>query len=110
MESLTKNINNQLVEKASKEKMSEMVTSINKLVNSIKWIPLFIKQPIAKKVYGFLGDQAFTSTLSNIGVIEMPEDYKEHILSMDFILGTCPNNRAIGGLIFINTTPLHHNI
>ena len=95
-------ISEQLEEKASKEKMSEMVTSANKIVTSIKLIPLFIKLPIAKKLYGFLGDQAFTSTLSNLGVIKMPEEYNNHILSMDFVLGTAPNNRAICGLITYN--------
>ena len=95
-------ISEQLEEKASKEKMSEMVTSANKIVTSIKLIPLFIKLPIAKKLYGFLGDQAFTSTLSNLGIIKMPEEYNKHILSMDFVLGTAPNNRAICGLITYN--------
>ena len=89
------------------EKMSEMITSANKLVKSLRLIPLFIKLPIAKKMYGFLGDQAFTSTLSNLGVVNMPKDYEKHILSMDFILGTAPNNRAICGLVtFNNVTTL----
>lgn len=99
---LIESITEQLADKGSKEKMSEMVTSANKIVTSIKLIPLFIKLPIAKKLYGFLGDQAFTSTLSNLGVIDMPKEYFEHILSMDFVLGTAPNNRAICGLITYN--------
>lgn len=99
---LTKVIQQQLEEKANKEKMSEMITSANKLVKSIRLIPLFIKLPIAKKLYGFLGDQAFTSTLSNIGVVNMPKEYEKHILSMDFVLGTAPNNRAICGLVTFN--------
>lgn len=99
---LIDNISSQLIEKANKDKMSEMLTSANKLVKSLRLIPLFIKLPIAKKLYGFLGDQAFTSTLSNLGVVNMPEEYKKHILSMDFVLGTAPNNRAICGLVTYN--------
>ena len=99
---LIDNISNQLIEKANKDKMSEMITSANKLVKSLRLIPLFIKLPIAKKLYGFLGDQAFTSTLSNLGVVEMPKEYSEHILNMDFVLGTAPNNRAICGLVTYN--------
>lgn len=102
IEDLAAEINSQLIEKANKEKMSEMVTSTNKLVRSIRLIPLFIKLPIAKKLYGFLGDQAFTSTLSNLGVIDMPKEYEKYILSMDFVLGTAPNNRAICGLVTYN--------
>lgn len=99
---LIENIKEQLEEKVSKEKMSEMVTSANKLVRSLRLIPLFIKLPIAKKLYGFLGDQAFTSTLSNLGVVNMPDEYRKYILSMDFVLGTAPNNRAISGLVTYN--------
>ncbi len=102
IEDLVLVINEQLLTKANKEKMSEMVTSANKLVSSIKLIPLFIKLPIAKKLYGFLGDQAFTSTLSNLGVVDLPEEYKKYILSMDFVLGTAPNNRAIIGMVTYN--------
>ena len=102
IEDIIPTIEEQLLTKSSKEKMSEMVNSAHKLVSSIKLIPLFIKLPIAKKMYGFLGDQAFTSTLSNLGVVEMPKEYSKHILSMDFILGTAPNNRAISGLVTIN--------
>ena len=32
----------------------------------------------------------------------MPKEYSEHILSMDFVLGTAPNNRAICGLVTYN--------
>ena len=102
IESLIPLIKEQVEKKANKEMMSEMITSANKIVTSINWIPLFIKLPIAKKLYGFLGDQAFTSTLSNVGVIDMPIEYQKHILSMDFVLGTAPNNRSIGGLISYN--------
>ena len=100
--SLINAIKVQLDEKANKDKMSEMITSANKLVSSLRFIPLFIKLPIAKKLYGFLGDQAFTSTLSNLGVVKMPDEYNKHILSMDFVLGTAPNNRAITGLVTFN--------
>ena len=102
VEELIPQIKDQLDKKANKEMMSEMVTSANKIVTSIKWIPLFIKLPIAKKLYGFLGDQAFTTTLSNVGVISMPKEYEKYILSMDFVLGTAPNNRSIGGLVTYN--------
>ena len=99
---LITNISEQIATKGSKEKMDELVTSINKLMHTIKFIPLFIKQPIAKRIYGFLGDQSFTSTFSNLGVVDMPEEYKNYIDSMDFVLGTCPNNRAICGLVSYN--------
>ena len=95
-------ISNQLNEKASKEMMSEMLTSTEKLINSIRFIPLIIKTPIAKLMHGVLGDLAFSNTLSNLGVIEMPKEYLNEIESMDFVLGTAVVNRAGCGLITCN--------
>ena len=94
MESLTKEVSTQLVEKTSKEKMSEMNTNAHKLVRSIRFLPLVIKQPIAKAVYGILGDKVFTTVISNLGVVQMPKECSEYIDYMDFGLGTALTNRA----------------
>jgi len=64
-------IGEQLEKKTSKESMSAMLMSTVRLVNIMMSIPLFLKQPVAKMVYGFLGDKIFTNTLSNLGVVEM---------------------------------------
>lgn len=87
-------ISHQLVEKTSKETMSEMMDATKRLVDGIKYVPLFIKAPIAGIVYGFLGDKVFSNTLSNLGVVQMPPEMSEHIESMDFVLGTGITNRA----------------
>ena len=86
-------INAQLAEKASKDKMREMITAAVNLVNSIRIIPLVIKQPIAKIVYGFLGETLYTTTFSNLGVVNMPSEFCEHIENMDFSLGAQMTNR-----------------
>lgn len=99
---LIKEITAQLQSKASKEAMSEMLTSTEKLVNSIKFIPLIVKHPVAKTLYGFLGDKAFSNTLSNLGVITMPNEYLSEIESMDFVLGTAVSNRVSTAMITIN--------
>lgn len=100
-------ISRQLHVKASKEAMSEMLTSAEQMVDALKFVPLGIKQPVAKVVYGFLSDRIFSDTLSNIGVVKMPPAYEEHIESMDFILGPPITNRACSGLVtFGNTATL----
>ena len=104
LEEITKLVMEQLIAKGSKEKMGEMLTATNRLVNAIRFVPRIIKMPFANRLYGFLGDQAFTSTLSNIGLVKLPEEYNKYIDSMDFVLGTAPNNRAICGLITYNET------
>ena len=102
LETLITDISKQLEQKASKEAMSEMLCSTEKLVNSIRFIPLIIKHPVAKIMYGVLGDKAFTNTLSNLGVVTMPSEYLNEIESMDFVLGTSVINRAATSLITIN--------
>ena len=103
--SIVKEINEQLNKKASKEAMSEMLTATEKMVDMLKYIPLAVKQPVAKIIYGFLGDKIFTNTLSNLGVVKMPASACEHIESMDAVLGTAITNRAGCAVVtFQNTT------
>ncbi len=104
IENIIGEIKSQIEAKTAKPVMSEMITSADKLVNMLKWIPLAVKQPVAKKVYGFLGDNIFTSTLSNMGVVNMPKELSEQIDSMDFVLGTAITNRLDCSLISINDT------
>ena len=101
---LIQTISAQLKEKACKEPMDQMLTATVKLVDTLKYIPLILKQPVAKLVYGFLGDNIFTTTLSNLGVVTMPEGWAEQIDSMDFVLGTAITNRACCAMVTFGNT------
>ncbi len=94
MPMLISKIAEQLSVKAAKESMTEMLTATEKLVGALKYIPLMIKQPVAKLVYGFMGDKTFTSTLSNLGVVKLPACMAEQIECLDFVLGATENNRV----------------
>lgn len=102
VKSLISDVQLQLQAKANKDAMSEMLTSTEKLVNSIRFIPLVIKHPVAKTAYGFLGDKAFSNTLSNLGAVSLPKEYGNEIESMDFVLGTAVTNRVACSMITIN--------
>ena len=97
-------ISRQLTEKASRKSMNEMMNSTKNMVNAVRYVPLFIKAPAARLVYGFLGDRIFSNTLSNLGVVKMPPELSEQIESMDFILGTALTNRAGCGLVTYGNT------
>ncbi len=101
-QSIISEVNRQLLENSSKEKMTEMMYSTKQMVNKLKFIPLFIKTPIARRVYGFIGERSFTNTLSNLGVVSFPDQLVEHIESLDFILGTSVLNRANVALVTFN--------
>ncbi|MBR2282679.1 MAG: hypothetical protein IJ863_08660 [Spirochaetales bacterium] len=84
----------QLGQKATFQELSKMMTQARKLVRALRFVPLAIKSPVAKIVYGFLGDSRFSNTLSNLGVVKMPEELKPYIQGFDFVLGTCVVSRA----------------
>lgn len=95
-------VQTQLVEKASYEKMSEMMYSAHKMNKDVRGVPLFLKSPIAKIAYGLLGEKLFTMTFSNVGVVSAPDHFKDYIDSYDFILGAPALNRAAVTLITFN--------
>jgi len=104
---MTQEITEQLVSKASLDAMNEMMSTTRKMVRALSYIPLAIKVPVARIVYGFLGDGIFSNTLSNLGVVTMPDGYADHIESMDFVLGTAITNRAGCSMVtFGNTATL----
>jgi len=106
-EYMIKEIIKQLNEKASKEQMTNMISSTKRLLTSTKFIPLIIKRPIVRLAYGFLSEPLFTTTFSNLGLVKMPKEYEKHIDSVDFILGTLTHNRiALSAASFNNTTVL----
>lgn len=87
-------IQRQLTEKASREAMTEMIHSSTRLVNSVRFVPLFIKAPIARLIYGFLGDKIFSNTLSNLGVVHLPPEMEGQVDHLEFLLGTLVSNRV----------------
>ncbi len=94
----------QLKERASEQSMTELLTGSVKLVSALKYIPLAIKQPVAKLVYGFIGDKNFTTTLSNLGVVRFPKAVADELESMDFVLGATETNRASCAMVTLGNT------
>lgn len=89
----------QIEEKASLEAMNAMMNATRGMVSSVRYLPLFLKEPIVRLVHFFLGDRLFSSTLSNLGLVQMPADLGSHIESMDFVLGPGLINRVQCALI-----------
>ncbi|NMA37026.1 MAG: hypothetical protein GX942_01835 [Papillibacter sp.] len=92
-------IKKQMKEKASKEAMTEMMNATINLVRVLRFIPLFIKRPVAQIIYGFLGDKVFSNTLSNLGVVKLPESMAPYVEKFDFVLGTGLTNRAVCSMV-----------
>ena len=91
-EEMLRDIQEQLVQKSAKDKMHEMITAAVKIVSMVRWIPLFIKTPLVRLVYSFLSEKSYTSTLSNLGVVSMPEPYAK-IYRLNGLLPRCSRNK-----------------
>jgi hypothetical protein len=83
---LLADIAQQLSQRASKETMGEMMAATKNMNRLLCAIPLPIKAPVARIVYGFLGDIGFTTTLSNLGIVQMPQEQSQHIDCFDFMI------------------------
>ncbi|MEZ4357959.1 MAG: hypothetical protein R2876_04945 [Eubacteriales bacterium] len=90
---MVKIINEQLAKNASKSELDKTLNLANRLVKSLRFIPLLVKQPIAYLIYLFLGDKVFTTTLSNLGIVTVPEEMKDYIEKFDFVLSPPITNR-----------------
>lgn len=54
---------------------------------AIRCIPLFIKKPVINIINHLKGDNYATYTFSNLGNIEVPEEMREHVRDIHFVLG-----------------------
>lgn len=98
-----------------REKMATMITKdkLHKAVSQnvseekmfiSKYSPNFLKVPVMKACYHIFGDKKYTATLSNIGLIKVPDSMASHVERFDFVLcggGHNPVNCAVIG--FKNT-------
>ncbi|NLZ55246.1 MAG: hypothetical protein GX900_01075 [Clostridiaceae bacterium] len=99
LEEILPEIDRQLTERSAQEVMEEMAVSAVNIVRSVRFLPLFIKRPVAAALHGFLGENAFTNTFSNIGAVDLPLQMAKHIEKFDFVLGSGTVNRAYCGIV-----------
>lgn len=53
----------------------------------IRFAPLVLKNIALKTAYNMYGEKLVTTTLSNLGVISLPDTMRDHVDRFDFILG-----------------------
>lgn len=88
-----------LKEETSKEALTHQMVAGTKLVGSLRFVPLFLKAPLTRWFYPLFSDLILTTTLSNLGVITLPESISDHVEKMDFVLGTTVQNRATCSMV-----------
>ena len=76
----------------------------------IRAVPLFIKNIIMKAVFNAVGEKKSCFSFSNLGLVDLPEEYTRYVKRMDFVLGSqaeAPYNVSAltyGGKMYLNVT------
>ena len=104
VDTITENINKQLLEKGTYENMNKMMITSNKLIKSLNFIPLIIKMPIFQLIYGYFSNSIVTTVLSNLGVINMPEEIKDDIDDFSLVFPSFKPNRFTCGITTYNNS------
>ena len=72
----------------AKHMSSMMATNVNDERNPLlRIVPLPIKNLVMKAVFDTVGERKSCLTLSNVGLVRLPEIMKKYVCRMDFILG-----------------------
>ena len=76
----------------------------NEKIKLLRITPLFIKNAIMKMLYIVWGDRQTSTTISNLGRVELPEEMAKYVTRMDFILGPLLKNRDVCAALSYNGT------
>jgi len=68
----------------------------------VRHVPLFLKNIIIRFMNNTAGSTQFTVTLSNLGLVKLPENITEHIDYLDFVLGPTIHNKCTCSMLSFN--------
>jgi hypothetical protein len=82
-------VRKQLRSDVSKDKLLEKIGANVSAERSpfVRFAPLFLKNIALRTAYNLYGEKLVTTTLSNIGIVSVPDSMKSHINRFDFVLG-----------------------
>ena len=84
--------------------MNHMMKTTGKLIDTLAYVPLFLKIPVMQLVYGYLGNSIIAFTFSNLGIVDLPEGMKEETQKAYFVFVPGPPNRISVSLLSVNDT------
>ena len=89
LQDVTDSLKNRFKENLRPEHLKNRINMLSSLEHNyaLRAVPLFIKD-VALRIANNIADRSYTSTLSNVGVITMPDDIKPFISSFDVFVST----------------------
>lgn len=95
-------ISKQIKEKTEKNRLIGMMYTSNRIVRLLGYVPSILKNTVTSLGYSIIGDSLFTTTLSNIGKVELPRNLAGRIKQMEFHLGASISNKANCSVVSCN--------
>lgn len=91
-EDIITEIAGKLKEGTTKEMMQEGISiNVKDAANPfIRTVPNILKRCAFRLIFYCMGEKKFTSPLTNLGIIKVPESMKEHVDRFEVLLGTSP--------------------
>ena len=105
-------ISAQMKQQMTEKNMAAMIrTNVASELNPfIMAVPLVIKNVIMKAIFNAVGEKKSCFSFSNLGLVDVPEEYLAYVKRMDFVLGsqaTAPYNISAltyGGKMYLSIT------
>ena len=92
----------EVTEKLLNAKISTNVRSETRKV--LRLTPLFLKNIAMKLTFYRVGDRKSTTSISNLGLVRLPDEMARYVARMDFILGPLSVNKVVCGALTYNGT------
>lgn len=96
----------ELTEKRMRARITTNVNDEKSLI--VKIMPLFIKNAVMKGIFNAVGEKKSCLTLSNLGVVQLPDELSRHIDRFDFVINVPANTNnncamiSYGGKTYIS--------
>lgn len=103
-EEILKAVHHKLGMDLTKKQMATMITANVNAEKSwfVKILPLFVKNIAMKTFYNIVGEKKTSLTLSNLGVVGVPEEMAPFIERFDFVIGVQATGPSNCGVISYN--------
>ncbi|MBE6552198.1 MAG: hypothetical protein E7665_08705 [Ruminococcaceae bacterium] len=89
-------------EKQVNARISSYVGSEKNVI--LRGTPLFLKDLALKAAFRYNGNRTSSTTLSNLGVVKLPDEMREHVKRMDFMIGPLLRNPIVCACVTYENT------
>jgi NRPS condensation-like uncharacterized protein len=90
----------EVTEKLLNAKISTNVRS--EMRKALRLTPLFVKNIALKLTFYWVGDRKTSTSISNLGLVRLPDEMARYVARLDFILGPLSRNRVVCAALTYN--------